>query len=48
MRPACLDAAKAVGIDAWPSGVVARQGQRKAVLIEPLAIVFEGDSLQVR
>ncbi|HEX4054127.1 MAG TPA: AIR synthase related protein [Tepidisphaeraceae bacterium] len=45
---ACLDAAKAVGIDAWPSGVVAKQGQRKAVLIEPLAIVFEGDSLQVR
>jgi phosphoribosylformylglycinamidine cyclo-ligase len=44
----CLAAAKAVGISAWPSGVVAKEGQRKAVLIEPLAITFEGDSLQVR
>jgi phosphoribosylformylglycinamidine cyclo-ligase len=46
--PACLAASQAVGIEAWRSGVVVKQGQRKAVEIEPLGIVFEGDSLRVR
>jgi phosphoribosylformylglycinamidine cyclo-ligase len=44
----CLGAAASVGINAWVGGAVVKQGQRKAVQIEPLAIEFEGDSLQVR
>jgi len=46
--PECLAAAKSVGIEAWPSGTVVKQGRRKAVEIESPAIVFEGDSLNVR
>ena len=45
---ACLAAAKAAGIPAWESGRVVRDGVRKAVEIEPLGIVFQGDSLQLR
>jgi phosphoribosylformylglycinamidine cyclo-ligase len=45
---ACVDAAKSVGIEAWPSGTIVKQGGRKAVEIESLGIVFEGDSLNVR
>jgi phosphoribosylformylglycinamidine cyclo-ligase len=36
------------GYHAWTAGTVARQGGRKAVEIEPLGIVFEGDELRVR
>ncbi|MGD0389490.1 MAG: AIR synthase related protein [Tepidisphaeraceae bacterium] len=46
--PACLAAARAVGIDAWLAGTVLKQGPRKAVEIQPLGVVFDGDSLQVR
>jgi phosphoribosylformylglycinamidine cyclo-ligase len=46
--PECLAAARKVGIEAWHSGSVIKQGSRKAVEIESLGIVFEGDSLQVR
>jgi phosphoribosylformylglycinamidine cyclo-ligase len=45
---ACISAAKSGGIEAWECGLVAREGNRKAVEIEPLGIVFEGDSLRVR
>lgn len=45
---AALDAAKSVGIHAWVGGTVHKQGRRKAVQIDPLGIVFEGESLQVR
>jgi phosphoribosylformylglycinamidine cyclo-ligase len=46
--PECLATARSVGIEAWPCGTVVKQGRRKAVEIQSLAIVFEGDSLQVR
>jgi phosphoribosylformylglycinamidine cyclo-ligase len=46
--PECLAAAKKAGIDACHCGSVVKQGGRKAVEIESLGIVFEGDSLQVR
>jgi phosphoribosylformylglycinamidine cyclo-ligase len=46
--PGCIAAARAVGIEAWLAGRVLKQGQRKAVEIQPLGVVFEGDSLQVR
>jgi phosphoribosylformylglycinamidine cyclo-ligase len=45
---ACLEAARAAGIKSWIGGSVLKQGQRKAVEIEPLKIIFEADSLQVR
>jgi phosphoribosylformylglycinamidine cyclo-ligase len=40
--------AKSAGYDAWVGGHVRKQGDRKAVVIEPLDITFEGDTLQVR
>ena len=46
--PACLAAAHAAGIEAWLAGRVLKQGSRKAVEIEPLGVVFDGHSLQVR
>jgi len=45
---ACVSAAKSVGIHAWVGGTVLKQGERKAVEIAPLGVVFEGDSLAVR
>jgi phosphoribosylformylglycinamidine cyclo-ligase len=45
---ATLAAAKARGYDAWLAGRVKKQGSRKAVVVPPLDLVFEGDTLQVR
>lgn len=45
---ACLHLATSLGYDAWRAGTVVKQGDRKAVLLEPLAISFEADTLQVR
>ena len=45
---AFLGVARDSGYQAWHSGTVTRDGQRKAVEIIPLSIVFEGDTLQVR
>jgi phosphoribosylformylglycinamidine cyclo-ligase len=36
------------GYDAWVAGSVSRQGDRKAVEIAPLGIVFEADTLKLR
>jgi phosphoribosylformylglycinamidine cyclo-ligase len=44
----CLTAARSAGIDAWVGGTVVKQGQRRAVEIEPLGITFEADSLHLR
>jgi phosphoribosylformylglycinamidine cyclo-ligase len=44
----CLSCAAEAGIKAWAAGEVCRDGDRKAVEIEPLGIVFEADSLRVR
>lgn len=52
MRPE--DAAQAVsvarseGYEAWVAGSVRKDGDRKAVEIEPLGLRFDGDSLQLR
>ncbi|OHE77454.1 MAG: phosphoribosylformylglycinamidine cyclo-ligase, partial [Verrucomicrobia bacterium RIFCSPLOWO2_12_FULL_64_8] len=43
-----LEAAKAAGYDAWLAGHVRKQGQRKAVIVPSLGLIFEGDTLQVR
>lgn len=40
--------ARRCGYDAWVAGEVVKQGDRKAVELEPLGIVFESDTLQVR
>jgi phosphoribosylformylglycinamidine cyclo-ligase len=45
---AALEVAKSAGYEAWVGGRVRKQGERKAVVIEPLGITFEGETLQVR
>jgi phosphoribosylformylglycinamidine cyclo-ligase len=45
---ATLAAAKASGYDAWLAGRVKKDGARKAVVIPPLGLTYEGDTLQVR
>ncbi len=44
----CIQIAKAAGYSAWVGGRVRKEGTRKAVVIEPLHIEFEGESLRVR
>jgi phosphoribosylformylglycinamidine cyclo-ligase len=45
---AALAAAEEVKLTAWLAGTVAKQGDRKAVELQPLGVVFESESLQVR
>ena len=45
---ATVKLARENGYDAWVGGTVVKQGSRKAVEIEPLGMVFEGQTLQVR
>ena len=42
----CVEVSRACGIDAWVCGHV--EPGRKSVLIEPLGLRFEGESLQLR
>jgi phosphoribosylformylglycinamidine cyclo-ligase len=44
----CVAIARNSGIAGWVAGTVTRQGSRKAVEVEPLGIVFESSTLQVR
>jgi len=44
----CLTLAQQTGYTASLAGVVRKEGDRKAVEIEPLGIAYEGESLQVR
>lgn len=44
----CIEIAKREGYTAWIGGRVEKEGSRKAVVIEPLGIAFEGDTLKVR
>lgn len=44
----CLSIAERLGHVAWIAGKVQKQVDRKAVVIEPLGITFESDTLQVR
>ena len=41
-------AANASGYDAWVAGTVRKEGDRKAVVVPELELVFEGDSLNLR
>ncbi|HWP67098.1 MAG TPA: AIR synthase-related protein [Candidatus Limnocylindria bacterium] len=45
---ACLRVAAAAGYEAWRAGTVYKEGGRKAVEIEPLGLVYDADTLQVR
>jgi phosphoribosylformylglycinamidine cyclo-ligase len=45
---AVLAAARATGYDAWLAGQVRKEGDRKAVVVPSLDLVFEGHTLQVR
>ncbi len=44
----CVAIAKTVGYDAWRAGVVLKQGDRKAVEIPSLGLIYEGDTLKLR
>jgi phosphoribosylformylglycinamidine cyclo-ligase len=44
----CVRIARSAGYTAWVGGTVHRDGGRKAVVIEPLGIEFDGDTLHVR
>ncbi|MGD2175742.1 MAG: AIR synthase-related protein, partial [Candidatus Brocadiaceae bacterium] len=44
----CLDCAESTGHRAWQGGTVHKEGERKAVVIEPLGVTYEADSLQIR
>lgn len=46
--PGTVEAARAVGHQAWIAGTVRRQGDRKAVEVPSLGLCFEGDTLRVR
>lgn len=43
-----LQCAQSNGYNAWKAGVVRKEGDRKAVIIPPIGITFEADTLQVR
>jgi phosphoribosylformylglycinamidine cyclo-ligase len=44
----CIQLARETGYAAWRAGTVAADGGRKAVVIEPLGITYDAQSLQVR
>ena len=44
----CVQLAQALGYDAWVAGHVESQGSRQAVVIDPLQLTFESDTLQLR
>jgi phosphoribosylformylglycinamidine cyclo-ligase len=44
----CVRLATDAGYTAWVGGTVKKQGDRKAVEIAPLGLIFEGDSLKLR
>ncbi len=44
----CLKVAALAGYDAWRAGTVLKQGDRKAVEVPPLGLVYEGETLKVR
>lgn len=46
--PDALRLAAQIGHIAWRAGTVEREGDRKAVVIEPLGMAFEGETLKVR
>jgi phosphoribosylformylglycinamidine cyclo-ligase len=46
--PGCIELAEHEGYHAWLGGHIEKDGDRKAVILEPLGIAFEGESLQVR
>jgi phosphoribosylformylglycinamidine cyclo-ligase len=43
-----VELAEQLGLPAWIGGAVEKHGPRKAVLIEPLGLSFEGETLQIR
>ena len=45
---ACLRVARAQGYEAWRAGTVYKEGGRKAVEIEPLGLVYDAATLQLR
>ena len=46
--PRVVEIARTSGYEAWLGGTVRKEGNRKAVELEPLAITYEAETLQVR
>lgn len=44
----CIELAANVGLRVWQGGSVEKQGTRKAVVIDPLGLAFEGETLKIR
>jgi phosphoribosylformylglycinamidine cyclo-ligase len=44
----CLNVARRGGYDAWQAGTVYKEGGRKAVEIQPLGLVYEAETLNLR
>jgi phosphoribosylformylglycinamidine cyclo-ligase len=44
----CLRIARDTGYDAWRAGVVRKEGDRKAVVLEPLGVTYDAESLKIR
>jgi len=44
----CISLARANGYEAWQAGEVRKEGNRKAVQVEPLGITYDSESLKVR
>ncbi len=43
-----VELSEQLGLQAWIGGTVEKHGPRKAVLIEPLGLAYEGETLQIR
>ena len=44
----CVEIARATGVAAFVAGTIRREGDRKAVVLEPLGITWERESLELR
>ncbi len=43
-----VELAEQLGLQAWIGGSVEKHASRKAVVIEPLGLAYEGETLQIR
>ena len=43
-----VELAEQLGLQAWVGGTIEKHGSRKAVVVEPLGLTYEGETLQIR
>lgn len=46
--PRCVELAEQLGLQAWIGGTIEKESTRKAVIIEPLGLAYEEETLQIR